>query len=85
MSYWRGGSGPPRLTVALGKIKEFHDGAGLTSPGRWPKERRVFPTNNIVDSIRKDLLKLVEDHFGSIRRDRLFFEIMAKQTVFDDT
>ena len=30
-----GGVGNPRLCRVPGKTKEFHDGAGLTSPGRW--------------------------------------------------
>lgn len=82
--YWIGGQGTPRLTIALGKIREFHDGAGLTSPGRWPKDRRVFPQEPLLLSIRKDLENLLLETFGQKRLDRLFFEIIAKQEVFED-
>ena len=27
----------------MGVRRAYHDGAGLTSPGRWPPDRRVFP------------------------------------------
>ena len=39
----RGGRGPPRRIVALGKSHDYHDGAGLTSPGRWDPAHRLFP------------------------------------------
>ena len=53
--YWKGGSGPPRSTYALGKTSQFHDGAGLTSPGRWPPERRVLPEGTRWERLREDL------------------------------
>lgn len=53
--YWIGGKGPPRKTYMLGKWKDFHDGAGLTSPGRWKAEERVYPRGKRWDILR-DLL-----------------------------
>ena len=40
-----GGFGPPRVCDLSGGPRDFHDGGGLCSPGRWPRERR-----NLADS-----------------------------------
>ncbi len=44
-----GGRGKPREVVFLGRTKEFHDGGGLCSPGRWDPKARVFPGGMIKD------------------------------------
>ena len=31
----QGGKGPPRACETLAGYKDFHDGGGLCSPGRW--------------------------------------------------
>ena len=36
----QGGKGPPRSCETLAGYKDFHDGGGLCSPGRWRKEVR---------------------------------------------
>ena len=36
----QGGKGPPRACETLSGYKDFHDGGGLCSPGRWRKEVR---------------------------------------------
>ena len=36
---WRG-QGLARRAVTMGRERPFHDGGGLCSPGRWPKELR---------------------------------------------
>jgi hypothetical protein len=53
--YWTGGRGKPRTTYTLGKTKEFHDGCGLTSPGRWQAEQRVFPQGAAWENLRESL------------------------------
>ena len=54
-NYWKGGRGPPRTTYSLGKVSQFHDGAGLTSPGRWPPDRRILPEGARWEELRKDV------------------------------
>ena len=34
------GKGPPSTCETLAGYKDFHDGGGLCSPGRWRKETR---------------------------------------------
>ena len=55
--YWIGGKGEPRKTFAPGRTYAFHDGAGLTSPGRWDKEKRNYPMGKAWDQLREALLK----------------------------
>lgn len=57
--HWRGGFGPTRSTVVLGRVKPFHDGAGLLSPGRWPPERRIYPMGSRWVELRHSLLNLL--------------------------
>ena len=58
-NYWIGGKGPPRSTYALGKISPFHDGAGLTSPGRWPPDQRCLPTGARWEELRNGLFQIL--------------------------
>ena len=37
-----GGIGPPRQCQQPGKERQFHDGAGLPSTGRWDVEHRIL-------------------------------------------
>ena len=53
--YWVGGHGPPRSTTSFGKLAEFHDGLGLTSPARWPRHQRRYPDGKRWDDLRTDL------------------------------
>ena len=50
--YWKGGTGPPRTCYALGKEYSYNDGAGLTSPGRWDKDKRQFPQGKAWKQLR---------------------------------
>ena len=59
--WWQGGRGPPRQTYMLGKTAEFHDGAGLTSPGRWKPEDRCYPEGKRWDILRDRLYKTLLD------------------------
>ena len=54
--FWVGGHGPPRTTSTLGKLSDFHDGCGLTSPGRWTRENRRYPEGKRWDELRAALL-----------------------------
>ena len=42
---WKGwlGEGPPRLASMIGKVRQYQDGGGNCSPGRWPPTKRRFP------------------------------------------
>jgi hypothetical protein len=54
-NFWVGGTGSTRTTTSCGKTRPFHDGAGLTSPGRWPHEQRVFPEGTMWDELRAEI------------------------------
>ena len=84
-THWVGGVGPPRLTYALGKPRQFHDGAGLTSPGRWDKKDRIFPMGHGWNALRAGLEKELSRTFGD-GLDRLPFRFAAgpKEEVFDE-
>ena len=60
--YWMGGSGPPRQTYMMGKSKEYHDGAGLTSPGRWAAKDRIYPQGRRWDNLRQLLHQALLEH-----------------------
>ena len=53
--FWIGGSGPPRQTYMIGNRRDFHDGAGLTSPGRWHRDCRNYPQGKRWDELRDQL------------------------------
>jgi hypothetical protein len=61
-----GGSGPPLEAVWGGKIREFHDGAGLCSPGRWPPERRKISQVPFAVSLRMSLAKILKEFIPDI-------------------
>ena len=60
--YWIGGRGNPRTTYTLGKTKDFHDGCGLTSPGRWEKKQRIFPQGAAWETLRESLYKALLEY-----------------------
>jgi hypothetical protein len=81
--FWVGGEGPPRTTFALGKPRQFHDGAGLTSPGRWEKSKRVFPQGQKWDALRSALEFEVVSEFGDrLKRIPFLFAAGPKEEVF---
>jgi hypothetical protein len=59
VNHWIGGRGKPRQCYALGKTYDYHDGCGLTSPGRWDKERRVFPKGRAWKDLRDGLYNIL--------------------------
>ena len=59
---WRG-MGPPRRTQVMGRPRAFHDGGGLCSPGRWPRERRVLP-EGVGGSFFVELKTMLRDYWA---------------------
>jgi hypothetical protein len=57
---WRGIGHPLRYSNKLVK-REYHDGAGLCSPGRWAFSQRRLPENSTMDSILQELLSFLTD------------------------
>jgi hypothetical protein len=55
----KGGRGPPRRVLCLNKWHDFHDGAGLCSPGRWDKQHRVFPEGRRWEILREEIQSIV--------------------------
>ena len=43
----------------MGKDRPYHDGGGLCSPGRWPRERRKgsFEKGHLILGVARELLK----------------------------
>ena len=52
---WRG-HGHTMLSLRKGIPKPFCDGAGLCSPGRWPKKRRNLPETNVAKALQNVLI-----------------------------
>jgi hypothetical protein len=50
--YLKGGWGNPRRIDEGGQLKSFHDGGGLTSPGRFNREQRTYPIGKRWDLLR---------------------------------
>ena len=74
-----GGVGPPRQCQQPGKERQFHDGAGLPSMGRWDVEHRIWSDTPFWKELREETLKLVIRHLGDERRlDRACFEMAVK-------
>ena len=85
VDYWVGGIGPPRVTFSLGKARPYNDGAGLTSPGRWDKEFRVFPKGPHWNALRNDLnLELTKTFGKSLGRLPFTFACTPSEEVFDE-
>ena len=51
------GSGPAMRIARKGLYRDFSDGAGLCSPGRWPKDRRCLPSTEIAAELQDILLR----------------------------
>jgi hypothetical protein len=81
-NFWKGGIGQPRQTFSAGKSKPFHDGAGLTSPGRWKKEDRRFPEGENFDSLRTKLKSILDKALSPAEIQKAFFAIIAKRDPF---
>ena len=47
------GRGPTLQPHRKGHVKQFVDGAGFPSPGRWPLERRQLPDDELAKELKK--------------------------------
>eukprot|EP00434_Breviolum_minutum_P043184 symbB.v1.2.038481.t1/scaffold6004.1/size21842/3 len=75
----RGGLGEPRVCRVPGKVKDFHDGAGLASPGRWDIENRQWNEENWVAKLRSDIVKIVVEKCGGFHKfDKVCFNMSVK-------
>ena len=69
-----GGKGVPRKVLSLNKVYDFHDGAGLCSPGRWEKSQRIFPSGKRWDSLRLDIQNIV---FGNLSEADVLKQVLG--------
>ena len=46
------GLGPPLQTMKRGSARDFVDGAGYPSPGRWPIDQRQLPDDSLANELR---------------------------------
>ena len=63
-----GGIGSPLEAVWGGKVREFHDGSGLCSPGRWPPGRRLISQAPFAVKLRLSIGKIIKDSIPDPRR-----------------
>ena len=56
----QGGKGPPRTCETLAGYKDFHDGGGLCSPGRWRKETRELADGANWYWLRQEMNTILE-------------------------
>ena len=82
--YWIGGKGKVRTFNLLGKDHLFNDGAGLTSPGRWDKAQRVFPTGARWTQLRNALKQVLLDDLDDLGVIKQFAGLATgKDSLFD--
>ena len=60
-----GGHGPSRKCYQNDGIKDFHDGGGLCSPGRWPRQRGGYAEGPSWDWLRARIREIVVKRAGS--------------------
>ena len=74
-----GGEGESRKCEVPGKVRWFHDGCGLASPGRWDLEKRIWNRDRFWESLRKGSMEIILQQCGGIQSlDRMCFEMAAK-------
>ena len=61
-----GGFGPPRICDLPGGPRDFHDGGGLCSPGRWPPDRRSLADSDGWSWLRNKLFEKAVAREGSV-------------------
>ena len=62
-----GGTGQPRKCYQIDGAKDFHDGGGVCSPGRWPRDRRGYADDGWWDWLRDKLREVVLARIGPRR------------------
>ena len=71
-----GGEGAPRTCTWKGYETPFHDGGGLSSPGRWPRARRKYPEGPEWDRVRSRTLEAAFDKVGGeVGLEKEFFRM----------
>jgi hypothetical protein len=74
-----GGFGSPRQCQQPGKERQFHDGAGLSSMGRWDADKRIWSETPFWKELRKETLDMVLQHVGDERKlNRACFEMAVR-------
>lgn len=72
-----GGSGKALVTRWAGSPREFHDGAGLASPGRWhPEARKQCEWSGWLE-LKKDLVKLFHEKLPDY--EKLVYRLATKK------
>ena len=61
----QGGSGRPRICYQMDGPRDFHDGGGLCSPGRWARERREHAAGESWEWLRDKIREIVIKRIGS--------------------
>ena len=71
-----GGRGKPRSCRWKGGESPFHDGGGLSSPGRWRKKDRVYPHSKAWEGLRRGLFEAaVRKLGGEAQLEKEFFRM----------
>ena len=84
-NHWVGGLGPCRNIKQLGKSFDYHDGGGLTSPGRWNKECRNFP-KGLRWTILRNQIESVLANLSELEVQKQFIALaLGKQHLFDSS
>ena len=63
----KGGKGPPRKCTCKGMDAPFHDGGGLPSQGRWPRDKRTYPEGESWQKLRRELMELLVTRAGGMK------------------
>ena len=69
-----GGWGPPLRTGEEWRRRDFHDGAGLCSPGRWHPARRLHQSD---DTIAFKLLQLIRKHLNGMDVPKTVYQLAS--------
>ena len=73
-----GGFGPPRTCDLPGGPRDFHDGGGLCSLGRWPPDRRSLADSDSCTWLRNKLFEKAARRAGSVDElEREVFRVAA--------
>lgn len=81
---WWGAGDPIKTSTAPGRFgRDFRDGAGLCSPGRWPFEQRILPSQGSQITDMMDAWLLEESHSSGIPLEKMCLSMMVSQLEFD--
>ena len=63
------GQGPPINASKKSVLRDFVDGGGLCSPGRWPMDRRRLPNGYLVKRLRTIILDGFRKAADNLKKD----------------